>query len=408
MCTVVYLVMANAYLFLDTRRALADGSYKVRLRISNERKSKYFSIPYSFKSDKDFNTALKKDTSINKNLDRANKIIAELEPFSFDAFEKRYNSKGDRTDIISMLNEVADSKRSEGKISSANLYQQAANLFLKYATEKKKEKYLKVESLTVKELKDFEAWAVENGYSLTTIGMYLIRTKAVFNSLIRTGEVKKAKYPFGLKKDGLYPIPKANNAKRPLSVAEIMLLFNFEAETDLQSFSRDIFIFSYLANGMNFYDIFKLRWSDIDKDQFTFVRTKTAHKKDDKIVVRLNEDLNAIIERHGKRQIGNDYIFSVLKSKMTKEAEHKAVRCKVTSINQCLKIIARKVGIPETISGYFARHSFANNLMNSEAPLAFISKKLGHSDIKTTMQYTSSFTVEKDDQYTSNLLQKTS
>ena len=58
------------------------------------------------------------------------------------------------------------------------------------------------------------------------------------------------------------------------------------------------------------------------------------------------------------------------------------------------------------ISTYYARHSYANNLMNDSAPLAFISKQLGHTDLKTTQAYLDTFTTTKAAEYEQNLLDK--
>jgi len=414
--------MANASLFLDKRRALVDGSYRLRIRVTDDRKSKYFATPYSFfdikkngeKSDYEkFITGTYLPDNVKKQrkevygmLEKAEDIINDLKPFNFSAFELRFTSKGDRSDLINLLTMRSEELRQEGNISNSNLYQQAANLLQSFAKETKKQEFLKIAEITPQVLTKFERWAVGKGYSLTTIGMYLVRTRAIFNTVMRAGELSRANYPFGKREHGLYPIPKAVNAKRPLPISEIMQMYNYEPQTDLQGFARDMFLFSYLANGMNMYDILKLRWSDFNKDSFSFIRKKTEHKKKDKITVLLNDDLRAILDRQGKHIIGNDYVFGILSPSMSKEEENKVVRRTVTSVNQQLKSIAKKLGIPTDISTYFARHSFATILMNSEAPLAFISKKLGHSDLATTQSYLDQFTKDQEEKFTSKLLDK--
>ena len=64
--------------------------------------------------------------------------------------------------------------------------------------------------------------------------------------------------------------------------------------------SRDLWIFSYLSNGMNFLDICRLTWGDVNGNQVKFVRKKTANtKKSDlkKITITLFPESFAIIER---------------------------------------------------------------------------------------------------------------
>lgn len=52
--------------------------------------------------------------------------------------------------------------------------------------------------------------------------------------------------------------------------------------------------------------------------------------------------------------------------------------------------ISEQLGIPH-VSTNVARHSFATMLKNKGVNIAYISEALGHSDIKTTEIYLSSF-----------------
>jgi integrase len=237
--------------------------------------------------------------------------------------------------------------------------------------------------------------------------MYLIRVRAIINELISNQEFPATQYPFH-KPDNRYgyKIPKSRNNKRPLKLAEIMEIFNYEPSTTTEQFARDIFVFSYLASGMNPIDIFKLKWSDIKNNQFTFVRKKTQNKTGgaNKINVQLNEQLWDIINLHGRDRENSIYIFDVIPENASEKEIISHTRTAISSINPNLKKIAKKLNITEEISLYFARHSFSNNLMNSEVPIAFISKQLGHVDIKTTQNYLDSFTSENAFDYQKKLL----
>ena len=57
--------------------------------------------------------------------------------------------------------------------------------------------------------------------------------------------------------------------------------------------------------------------------------------------------------------------------------------------------IAEELGIDADVNTYSARHSFATSLLKSNALLAFISKSLGHTNIKTTESYLGSFDDEE-------------
>jgi len=66
--------------------------------------------------------------------------------------------------------------------------------------------------------------------------------------------------------------------------------------------------------------------------------------------------------------------------------------------------IAKELEIQSDVNTYSARHSFATILLQSEAPLAFISQALGHTSISTTESYLGSFDDEKTKKYLSALL----
>jgi integrase len=410
-------IMANVSFFLDKRTTLKTGNYRVRIRVSHDRRSIFFSTKYAF-TEKEYNKLLtgknmNNDTEIqkakrelNELVEKANKIIEALPIFSFDIFRTRYEQKGDRADLIFLLREKANRFHKIEKFGSERLYNQAANLWERYAKEKKKSDNMLLSQIDAKELKSFELWASKlekPSYTPTTIGMYLIRTKAIFNEVIKSGELSPSRYPFGKDK---YTSPKATNHKRPLSTEEMIMLYNYTPRTQGESFAKDMFIFSYLANGMNMIDIFRLKYIDLESDRFTFIRTKTGEKRSEKITVFLRGELEDIIQRNKVHVIGSDYIFKVLTNNQTPKEQFDAVRSKISDINANLKKIAKKLGLTDKISTYYARHSYATNLMENEAPIALISKKLGHKDIATTQNYLSQFTKESEEKYTANLLKK--
>jgi site-specific recombinase XerD len=223
--------------------------------------------------------------------------------------------------------------------------------------------------------------------------MYLTRIKAIMNSLIERGELHISKNPFG---KGKYIIPKSRSAKRPLEHEEIMSIVNYQTEIESEVFARDMFVFSYVANGMNFYDIFKLKWSDIKGDAFYFIRQKTSVKLPDKqIRVFLNAKIQSIIDTHGSRKLGNNYIFNVVPWGATKDVEQRKIRSAISGVNMKLKKIASTLGITSDISTYFARHTFATMMHDLGASINTIKDVIGHEDIKSTQSYIGSENKER-------------
>ena len=417
--------MAIANLYLDKRRQLIDGGYPLKIRVTHERKSKYYATKYAFTIDKageskELNKIIAgkhlseaekdKKAAIDKVLENCQDIINSSTLFTFDAFELRFLSKGDRSCLIFRLRELDKEFRDDGKISTANIYKQSADS-VKEFTGKDSVKLLEV---TPQWLRNYEKWAKNRtikgrakNLSSNTIHFRLSKVQRVFLDAISLEEISPAANPFG-KRNKKYVLKKDAANKRPLTLDEIMKLYNYNPINEKEAFAKDMFMFSYLASGMNMADIFNLKWSDIKNDQFEFSRAKNKEKTDNqiKIVVNLNDDLKNILKAHGTKKIGSDYVFDVYKSNLTPEQKNYIKLDSITQrVNRPLKKITTKLNI-ENATTYYARHSYANILMNSGAPLAYISKQLGHADIKTTQTYLDQFTSETKAGIERNLLSK--
>ncbi|RZL51721.1 MAG: hypothetical protein EOO93_23230, partial [Pedobacter sp.] len=71
--------MANVAKFLDKRFELTDGTYRVRLRVSHQRKSLFISTPFSF-TEKDYAKLITgRNMNNDTDMQRAKKKLAEME-----------------------------------------------------------------------------------------------------------------------------------------------------------------------------------------------------------------------------------------------------------------------------------------------------------------------------------------
>jgi integrase len=258
-----------------------------------------------------------------------------------------------------------------------------------------------------KNLKKGELPAIDKPATLTTVGIYCRQLRSVFNDAINDKVIDKDFYPFG--KNG-YTIPAGANIKKALSKADVMKIMEYQAEENsFEQRGRDLWIFSYLSNGMNIADICNLKWKDVDKkaDSLSFIRKKTARTRKGnqvKIRIRLAEESWNIINRYAQEQKPDSYIFPFLKSDMTEQHKKSTVGQVINMTNQHVRSIAKKLGIETDVTTYAARHSFATILLQSEAPVAFISQSLGHQNISTTQAYLGTFDDEKTKEYLKALL----
>jgi integrase len=173
---------------------------------------------------------------------------------------------------------------------------------------------------------------------------------------------------------------------------ELKLIYHYNAsDNQLKEWAKDIFMFTYLCNGMNLKDIARLKYKNIKGNELIFVRAKTefTRKKGKReIVCKINPDIQRIIDRWGVQPVKPDgYIFEILKPGITAQRERELIQNANSVINDYLKLIATDCKINKTVTTYTARHTFASIGTAMGVPLAYISQDLGHSDARTTQAY---------------------
>ena len=76
-----------------------------------------------------------------------------------------------------------------------------------------------------------------------------------------------------------YVIPQVANNKRALPTKNIKTIYVYQAKPFSEpDYARDFWMFSYLCNGMNMADICRLKYKDVTKETFSFIRHKTKEK----------------------------------------------------------------------------------------------------------------------------------
>lgn len=418
-------------IILETRKTNKSNQHPVKLRVTWKRTRKYYTLSGINKKslwltpDEWDNVlhqtkprkAIKELRAHLVTLEKqASDVIKDLPEFTFAAFEGEYFTARDKNDLFSQMAASAKQLRKDGRISTAVTFECALNS-LKEFTGKER---LPMTSVTVKFLKNYQAWMttprkeitgegkkkkekVIPGNSLTTVGIYLRNVRTVFNEAKITGLV----YPFGKPKDGLYRIPKGRNVKKALTQQQVAQIAAYKAIGYFEERSRDLWLFSYLCNGINFKDIARLKYENIHKDaegypKITIERAKTAEASDENATIHIiiTRQIGRIIDRWGTK---TGYIFPILQDGMTPEEEYKAVQQIVHVTNDNMKRICEDIGI-DPVTTYTARHSFATILKRSGASVEFISESLGHRSKQTTLNYLANFEDEEKRKWAEMLL----
>ncbi|HNV31090.1 MAG TPA: site-specific integrase, partial [Cyclobacteriaceae bacterium] len=319
-------------------------------------------------------------------------IIKELNPFSFEGFEKKFDQRVDRTkDVLTYFDTYIKQLNKADRSGTADSYECAVNSFKKFL-ESKGRKRLNFGDVTPDWLTEYEKWMLDEEKSSSTIGIYIRSLRTIINLGINDGALGREFYPFGKRK---YQIPSSRNVKKALVILDIKAIVNYKTKTEAEARARDLWVFSYLCNGANVKDIARLQYKNIDATKITFIRAKTERTTKNNlklIVVMLLPEIKQIIDKWGVKPAKPDtYVFGFLSKSDTAEEELAKVRQATKTINKYMKRIGKDLKIDTKLTTYTARHTFATVLKRSGATTEFISESLGHKDLRTTENYLDSF-----------------
>ena len=398
-------------IYFDFRREKHGGLYPIRFRITYLSKQKYFKSGYSL-SVSDWNGLLKSKSrrllDIKEALQNENSTIKQYikelvnaDNFSFTNLDVKIN-KGDQTSVDNAINAKISKLKDNGQVGTAGIYECALNSLSTFNNNRE----IRFLAVTGDWLKKYEKWFVgDDKNSYATLSIYLRCLRAIFNEAIRSQSCPISAYPFGR---GKYEIPTSPGRKMALSIQQIKTIVDYQTEPGtLTEKLRDLWLFCYMANGMNIKDLVCLRWKNIEGDEIVYHREKTKHTSREKkaIVVPVLAEMLAIIEKWGNvEKLPEGFVFGYLNEKTNNPADIRIITQNLTrQMNKHMKKIAEAAGLPH-ISTYTARHSFSTVLLRSGANIEFISDALGHSSIETTKAYLAGFETEARRKMNSNLL----
>lgn len=385
----------TATFFLDKRRINNDSKFPLKLTIYHRPDKKRFStgIALSVEEWNKLNALKLKDEGLKKVkiqmnaiLVYANKILENLTPFSFDAFESNFfNKKIVSTDqsIELAFDNYINELSAQGRIGTKSSYNTTKNSLLLFQPK------LNFRDITPEFLVKYEESMSKHGKSPSTIGIYLRQLRAIYNRAIAAGLVKQDQYPF--KK---YEIPSSRNIKKALNDDQLELLLKYKPKSALQAKAHDFWVLSYLCNGMNMTDILHLNKESVEKTFLHFKRQKTIRtkKRDQRpIKVPLHPKALEIINQWKCTDKSNIYLFPILETNLSPTTIKNRTQKFIKQVNEGMEEIRQDIGVDAKIGTYVARHSFATRLMRKGASTQYIKESLGHSSVAVTDSYLGDF-----------------
>lgn len=391
------MITAKASIYLDKNRPKANGLCSVKIKITYNRKRKYFSTGIDLKPE-EFETVFygKRKTESQKEIKtkieyfekKATDVINTLSVFSFDAFQEMFLERRNTANSVSFAFDkyIADLEL-ENRLGTAESYKSAKNSIEKFDGD------LTFAEVTPTFLKKYEKWMLEKGKSISTVGIYLRSLRAIYN----VQNIDSRVYPFGTGKNK-YAIPSSKNTKKSLTIEEVGKIYNYKAkDNSVKEMARDYWLFLYLCNGINVKDFCFLKWENLQKDILVFRRAKSIRTQRVKkaIIIPLKPESKTIIKKWGKASNNKeDFIFPHLNNKMSEYQKRKTYKQLSKTISKYINQIAEELGIDKNVTASYSRYSFANVLKRSGKSIEMISELLGHNDVRVTERYLDSFEKE--------------
>lgn len=391
-------------------KKLANGEHPIVLRITKEKKSKIISLGLSclkshWKSgeiSKKNPAASVKNRIILKQKQKALKIIDDFNldevDFTLNQFEEMFRGKkSSKITVEEFWKEKILDLNEAGRTGNARAYKDVYNSFFKFH----KNRNLVFREITPALLDKYETFLRSKRNTDGGIGLKMREIRALFNDAIKKGIVDEKYYPFKVYKISKL---KGKGIKKAISRDEMKLMEALDTEKFPHLLdTRNYMAFSYYMGGMNFIDMMKLKWGNIQGDRILYIRSKTKGR----FTVKMVEPVMKIIAYYKSQNRLTDFVFPILlKENLTpiqiENRKHKTLR----KFNKQLKEIAKIQGVTQNVTSYVIRHSYATNLKFAGISSDLIGQSMGHSDVSVTNSYLKDFEDTVIDDAMSKLLEE--
>ena len=345
---------------------------------------------------------MQRNRALLKKKEEALKIIDDffLEDidFTLNQFEAKFRGrKSSKVTVSEFWKEKISDFIKANRAGNAKPYKDTYNSFFKFH----KNKNIVFREITPAFLYKYETFLRSNNNYDGGIGVKMRTIRALFNYAIKSDIVDEKYYPFNIYKISKF---KSKGIKKALTREEIKRMEAIDTQKNPHLINtKNYLIFSYYMGGMNFVDMMKLKWENIEGDRIQYIRSKTKGK----FTIKMLEPVKQIIACYKAQNRPTDYVFPILlkenlKPMQIEDRKHKTLR----RFNKQLKEIARIQGIEQNVTSYVIRHSFATNLKFAGISTDVIGKSMGHADVSITQAYLKEFKDDIIDDAMSKLLEE--
>ena len=391
-------MITSVKLMLNKSRILNNGSYPLVFQVIHNRRKKLLYTGYRMKEEvfdesegKIMNgvsstftatEVVKMNRELRKMRNRIDTRIRQLErageEFTVEDIlaQNAFGTGKPQFYLLRYINTQIERKQELKKVGMAAAYKSTRSSLARFIG-RPDVRMSEVDSAFVRRYEDF---LYSNGASGNTVSYYLRNLRSLYNQAVTDGYHPRGEYPFA--KAQTRP---AKTVKRALSRTDMQNLadLNLENEPELE-FTRDLYLFSFYAQGMAFVDIVLLKKTDICNGVLTYSR----HKSKQLIRIVVTPQMQGLIDKY---KTENEYLFPIISGEYA--SGYKQYRLALGRINRHLKKIAVVADIEVPLTTYTARHTWATLARDYGAPISVISAGLGHTSEEMTRVYLKDFDV---------------
>lgn len=291
--------------------------------------------------------------------------------------------------VLTFMKEVTDGLQMGGNFGTAHVYRSSLNAIITYCGGED----FTFNEITPEWLKGFEIHLRDRKCSWNTVSTYMRILRAVYNRAVDNNEAKYIPRLFRY----VYTGTRAEH-QRALETGNVEKIFAglilLSGVNPAMQRARHFFILMFLMRGMPFVDLAYLRKSDLHGNVITYRRRKTGRP----LSVTLTNEAMRIVRMYMNQDVHSPYLFSFLRSPEGTMEAYREYQLALRSFNRQLLILGELLGIPDRLSSYTARHTWATTAYYCEVHPGIISQAMGHSSITVTETYLKPFQNKKIDE----------
>lgn len=393
-------------LMLNKGRRLNNGTYPLVFQVIHSRRKKLLYTGFRLKEEA-FNEAEEKIvdgtdatltatdiTKMNRELRKMKNMIhtrirqleRTTEPFTVEDVLAQFTRANVRQQfyILRYIDTQIERKKKLKKEGTAAAYKSTRSSLAKFLDGSD----IRMPEIDLRFIRRYEDFLYNNGVAENTVSYYLRNLRTLYNQAVVDGYHPHGEYPFV--KAQTRP---AKTVKRALSREDLQALANLKLEDASElKFARDLYLFSFYAQGMAFVDIVLLKKSDI----YNGVLIYSRHKSKQFIRIAVTPQMQELMDKY---ETEGKYVFPIIRDNSS--SEYTQYRLALGRINRHLKRIAAMIDVKIPLTTYTARHTWATLARDCGAPVSVISAGLGHTSEEMTRIYLKEFDVSQLDKVNS-------